>query len=161
MLRTVHTSLPARVLAALVALGLSGVPALTSEHATGGHAAGHRCRCPRGQHDCACPACRSAARAARRAGVAALPPCHRARALEALAREDAEPAQGRSGAAPCLRSACDGPGERLPTPTAQELFVLPSRALRTSRGWMARLRATAGTGRERARAPETPPPRRA
>lgn len=161
MLRTVHTSIPARALAALVALGLSGVPALSSELASGGHAAGHRCRCPRGQHDCACPVCRSAARAARRAGIADLPPCHRAAALDALAREDAEAGQGRPGATPCLRSACDGPEERLPTAAGQELFVLPSRALPTSPGLMALIPATAGTGRSRARAPETPPPRRA
>lgn len=161
VLRTVHTALPGRIVAALLALGLSGVPALAVERAAEGRPVKHRCHCPSGHHDCTCPICRSAARHARRADAAALPECHRALALEELAREEAEDARRAAGTAPCLRSSCDGPEERLQGAAGHDAFVLPSHPALVARGWATRVRAPARTPRSRAREPETPPPRRA
>lgn len=161
MLRTVHPAIPARILAALVALGLSGVPALAVEELGQVRGATHRCRCPPGEHRCECPVCRSAVRSARRAQVADLPACHRARALEALAREEAQDEERAPGAAPCLRSSCDDTEARLPAPTGHEAFVLPARPAPLRSGGVRHVPAPTRTPPSRALEPETPPPRRA
>jgi hypothetical protein len=160
LLGTVPTGIPRRILAAIVALGLSGLPALV-DHTGEGHVAQHRCRCPAGKHDCACPVCRSAARSARRAGLAALPSCCRSRAAEAIAREEAEEQRRAPADAPCLRSSCDRSDELFPTAQGRELVVLPTSEPPRTPGWMVRVLGPAGTAVSRPLEPEIPPPRRA
>lgn len=161
MARTLQTAIPHRIVAAIVALGLSGVPAIAAERWSAGRVATHRCQCPPGEHDCHCPVCRSAARHARRAALAELPQCHRAQALAALAREEAEDDRRSAGAAPCLRSACDGPEETLQSPAAHDPFVPPPPALLGHGGLMSPLPDLTGASLSRAREPDVPPPRRA
>lgn len=161
MSRSAHAAIPARILAALLALGLSGAPALAVER-LGARETPHRCRCPAGEHHCTCPICRGAARKERRAGVADLPACHRARALEAIARDEAREDRedrGSSPEAPCLRSACGGPDEGAPAPAGHETFVAPTRDGLLVRGFATPLATPAGTLLSRPREPETPPPR--
>jgi hypothetical protein len=137
------------------------VPALAVDHAGDGHPATHRCHCPPGHHDCTCPVCRSAIRQARRADVAALPECHRARALEELAREEAEDARRWAGALPSLRSGCHEPDDPVPPPAGRDAFVLPVRDGLCTRLLATPVPASAGTPLSRTREPEVPPPRRA
>jgi hypothetical protein len=157
--RTASPAISARILAALVALGLSGVPALAVEALGQGRGATHRCHCPPGEHRCECPVCRSAVRSARQARVAELPPCHRARALEAFAEEEAQGEERAPAAAPCLRSSCDDTEARLPTPAGHEAFVVPARTALAQRGGATHVPAAGGASPWRALEPETPPPR--
>lgn len=161
-----HTAIGGRILAALVALGLSGAPALL-EHGKTARLATHRCHCPAGRHDCKCPVCHAAhtaratgeVEAAQHAEIEKLPPCHRAKAVATLARAPAEEQRPVPVAAPGLRSGCDGPEERLPTSTAQELFVVPGAPVLCAPGFARRLTAPAGTSVARPQVPELPPPR--
>lgn len=166
-----HTAIGGRILAALVALGLSGAPALL-EHGKTARLATHRCHCPAGRHDCKCPVCHGAHAAAAReldgasdagdgrgAELDQLPPCHRAKALEALARRQAEDRRPEPLDGPGLRSGCDGPEERLPTSTAQELFVVPGAPALRASGFAWRVPAPVAAGVARPQVPELPPPR--
>lgn len=173
MLETVATVIPARALSALVALSLSGAPALAVRHGEAGRhggtrAAAHRCGCPAGRHDCRCPVCRSAghgAHDARLAAIAELPRCHQAKALEALAREDAEAAADADGRSrppppgPRVRSGCDAPEDRLPRQGSLEAFVIPGRTAPASRGFTTPIPTRTGQSSARPRVPELPPPR--
>ncbi len=94
-----------RAAALLVALGLSGIPQLAEALAP---PPAHRCACHHGPGEgCSCRLC--ALKARKTAGE--LPPCHRLRARQAEAAEDA---QRRAG--PCLGGTCaPSPDGRLAT----------------------------------------------
>ena len=151
-----------RFVAAGVAIALSGV---LQELAAGaerpGPSATHRCHCPKGKHECACPTCRSAGQEHRRAGaivdVSALPPCHRAAALAAARREAGETDHLPAG--PGLRSACESPEERLGAPPGREplLLAAPTSSLPALAGRIPP--AASSRPLERSLTPEPPPPR--
>jgi hypothetical protein len=149
------------MLAAIVAVGLSGLPALTVEHGEDARIARHRCHCPPGQHACECATCNAAARKARRAGAERLPSCCRSRALQALAREEADQRKAAPAGAPCLRASCERSDELLPTVDGRELVVLPAPALLPARGWASAVPVEPGRPLSRPVQPELPPPRRA
>ena len=114
MLRRFHLSALSRLSAALVALALTGAPALAAAAAP---RPVHRCLCPRGAgHDCA--HCHPTGPAAS-AGDDALPPCHRATAGKAQRER-------RAGETPArLGHSCGDPETRLGWTPTPEPFLLP------------------------------------
>lgn len=148
-----RTAVVARIAAALVALALSGVPRALALPAP---ETGHRCSCKshHGNHECECPICRRAALAAL-ASDEKLPPCHRAAARKAQAREE----RAARRTFPCIEGACGGSGQPVLAPVGTEPFFTPS-ALAVARAERTEFRPCATTAaRERSLEPETPPPR--
>ena len=147
MISSVRQRAGSRFAAALVALALSGVPAL---------AAG---RPPPGLHSCACPAHRGAnqcscAHAAHKAAAQKAPPCH-AKAAQGGHRD------GDGGAAGCSAkvAGCGQPEATVP-PERAEVFTLPDAPAVVAAARPEPLRIDEALPRDAARKPETPPPRR-
>jgi hypothetical protein len=152
----------ARVVAALLALALSGAARALPARPLGPHRC--ECRAHGAAHVCACAICNLAAAAARRAATrdaehaeAALPPCHRAAAAEA--RAAAEATERRRGDGPALRASCGIPEGGLAGPQAAEPYTLPRPPALGRVDRDACWSPTSGAGAERVRAPEPPRPR--
>jgi len=153
MLRRSLTGATARASAAILALALSGAPRIAALHAP---PEAHHCACPAGKdghHECSCALCRRAALAAKSSNDA-LPPCHRAAALDALTAAD-----GASREVPCIEGTCgneDGHGLTVPgghpfcLPVVKSLVHLIRVERRTPS-----VRSLSGLAQE----PPTPPPR--
>lgn len=141
-----------RVVAAVVAVMLSGAPRVAALHAP---VEGHRCTCRAGaggEHRCSCVLCWRLAQAAR-SSDAKLRPCCRADARRQLA------AERRGGGAPCVEGVC-GDGARPPVNVAgAEPFMLLRRTTPGLTLAQALLAPPAEPAPERALEPETPPPR--
>jgi hypothetical protein len=143
-----------RLAAAVVALALSGVVPAVEAYAEGEHA--HRCQCRHGAGErCSCSACRRAAARARRAELDALPPCHRAAAEEALAREEREGPEGVDVMAGC----CGGSEEGGALPGAPDPFVPPAPIPFRPEIRAEPVPSGGSAPRDVVRAPPTPPPR--
>jgi hypothetical protein len=155
MLPAVRTSRSGRLGAVLVALALTGAPAL----AAGPERSEHQCLCRHhaGKHECECARCHEATRKQQaRAADAQEPPCHRAAAKD---KEHASPRQIAGG--PCMTGMCGGPEQQRGTPlTPLDAFTLP---LALAPGGTlppaGSVQRPSQTQREAPSAPETPPPR--
>jgi hypothetical protein len=87
--------------------------------------AGHRCTCRHGpERACTCGTCRRAAARARLAEAEKLPPCHRAAALAAAARESPK-SEDRALPGPCLTGTCGAPEQHRAVIAGVEPFTLP------------------------------------
>jgi len=139
--------------ALLVALSLTGAPAVLSRHAP---VEKHRCSCrsKAGEaHRCACGLCQRAALAARAADGAA-PPCHRAAAREAL--DDAQ--RSRRQTEPCVEGSCGPPGRGAPAVAGLDPFCLPRPPALAARLLELRVEVRLALLHGREPAPESPPP---
>jgi hypothetical protein len=146
-----------RVLAAVMAVALSGAPRLAvalrpdAEHVC-------QCRAHGERHRCACPVCARLAREARRGAVEKLPPCHRAMALAELAEEEARDALAT--ALPCLEPTCGGEEAQAGAPTGDSYLAPRPPSLAPPRG-AERLVAPLVREADLPAAPDVPPPKRA
>jgi hypothetical protein len=156
MLGRCHRLAVARCGALLVALALSGalphVAALADERE-------HRCACRHGADErCTCAGCRRATARARSAALAALPPCHRAAASAAMAREERAPCPGEATVTGC----CGAPEQHRALAAGEGPFLAPAPAALAAPAPGRHPPHTApGEPPGLVRAPPTPPPRRA
>jgi hypothetical protein len=148
-----------RSAAAVIALAMTGAlqwPALAAPPAP------HRCACHArahgGEHECECARCQAEARAAQERDLEKLPPCHRAAARKALAKESR-----RAPAGPCFQGSCGVPeAPRALALTFAEPFLLPRAVSLPSPDEVTRLAPReVAAGSATADGPATPPPRRA
>jgi hypothetical protein len=151
-----RTGAVARIAAALVAVTLSGAPRVLAMNAP---VEGHRCSCKAhagGHHECECAICRKAALSAH-ASDRNVPPCHRAAARKALARDESARREG----APCIEGTCGTGGRPVVTIAGVEPFCPPPGDALA--GLLAREERRQSSPRllDRAHDPETPPPRAA
>lgn len=148
-----HMPVVARVAAALVAIALSGAPRVAALHAP---AKRHVCTCAHaGDHaQCGCVLCRRAAIAAQ-ASSASGRPCCRSAARQQLA------AERRAPAVPCVEGTCGGGAQAPVTFAGVEPFCPPRQPVFAGRVTAEPIRHAVAPPRERAVAPETPPPRSA
>jgi hypothetical protein len=153
MLSQVRVAALGQVGAVLVMASLTGAPRVAALLAPPEK---HVCRCS--EHlpgeECSCPICRRAALEAR-ADDASLPPCHRAAAKKALARESRPAPAG----VPCATGSCGALDPRPVTASGVEPFVLPAPVAFPLAPLEARLTEPAERRGQVARAPDTPPPR--
>lgn len=140
-----------RVAAIAVALALTGAPALAEQHAPQRE---HRCTCRAAGrvHECACPRCHAAARAA---GDARTPPCHRA------APGAPAPAASRDPAASCWTGSCGAPDAPVTSLLALEAFTVPAGSRLPAPPLAGRVIVAVGEARELLLSPDPPPPRAA
>ena len=119
MLERMRVLAVSRLGGALVAFALLAplLPAGTAEDHSG-----HRCTCRHGpERACTCGTCRRAAARARLAEAEKQPPCHRAAARAAAARESGE----RALPGPCLKGTCGAPEQHRAAVAGVEPFTLP------------------------------------
>ncbi len=159
MTRAVITSLPGRLGAVMVALTLTGAPALAARP----EAAEHRCLCKAhaSEHECACARCHHATAKRRDQAAPAQPSCHRAPSR--AASKETKPAPPRRAASqPCVTGSCGGPERHGASLTPLDAFTL-SLALAPAVGLppAGSVERPSGTLREAPSLPETPPPRAA
>jgi hypothetical protein len=150
-----------RLSALLVAFALSGGLPLLDARA-GGHEHVCRCRHAAGER-CTCAVCRRAGATARRAELEKLPPCHRAAAEAALAREEREGGEDRGGpsGAPVISGCCGDPDAHRATLVSPDPFAPPPPVLLVPPAFAGRARDRDCSPRDRVRAPPRPPPRHA
>lgn len=145
-----------RIGALLAALLLSGaapplVGALADEPE-------HRCHCRHAPGErCSCPRCRAASADARRARLAAAPPCHRAVVAAEIEREERDPAAG----ATAMHGCCGDDAVRVALQRGDPFVPAPAGVPGGPAPAEPRLRARSEAPRDLARAPPVPPPRRA
>lgn len=155
MLAALRTSALCRVAAAALALALSGAPRAASALAP---EKPHRCQCRHGAGErCTCPVCGKRAAQARRAGLADLPPCHRAAAEQALAAEEEHARRDRE--VPCIQGDCGAELPSAPPRASTETFTLPEPPRPGHAGHLDVTSAAPAGGGVGAPAPEPPPPR--
>lgn len=157
MVRAVRTSLPGRLGAVVVALVLTGAPALAAHPET----TEHRCQCKGHSrvHECECARCHEATpKAQRRSAAAQDPPCHRAVAKDEKRAPPRELAGG-----PCMRGVCGGTEQQHGAPlTPLDAFTRePALASSGTLPAGGRVDRPSGMRREAPSVPETPPPRAA
>lgn len=142
-----------RVLAALLAFALSGLPRFVLAFAP---PAPHRCLCRThgAQHRCVCRICAASARKARREALASLPPCHRALAERELDQEEA-----REGKVPECGPPCGEDDERVRPGAVRDPYLRAVAALLTPPPPASPRSEPAGRALWRATPPEPPPPR--
>lgn len=158
MMRVARTSFPARLGAVLVAVALTGAPALAAHPQSGEH----RCECKAGgrHHECECALCREKSCKPRRA-PAAKAPCHGAGA--AVAKDTAEPAaRPWTPAGPCMTGRCGAPERHGAALTPLDAFTLPlAQGPPGALPPAGDVERPSGDQRETSCVPETPPPRAA
>ena len=143
-----RTFLWRRIVAASVAIFLSGTPRLMMGADAG--PASHGCMCHHASGDdahCNCPA-----HAGMRAAVKKPPCCHR------RAGGDHREAPRPGSAGPCLTAGCGAPEARLP-PTGVDVFVLPLAPAMRAANTSGHVLIASTWLRTIHREPETPPPR--
>jgi hypothetical protein len=140
-----------RLAAMAVAFALTGAPGLAELHAPERE---HRCTCRAAGrvHECACPRCHAAARAA---GEAPTPPCHRA------APGAPAPAATRDPAAPCWTGSCGAPEAPVTSLLALEAFTVPAGSRLPAPPPAGRVLLAVGEPHELLLSPDPPPPRAA
>ncbi len=156
MLQRAHRHGLSRIAAVLTVLMLSGVVRVATMAASTG---AHRCCCKAhgAHHECNCPICQAAALAARFEEADKLPPCHRAAARAAIARE----AQRRAPRGPSLTTSCQTPDRCLAPVPGVDPFVLTGELVYREPPDAGQAPASSARPREALRAPEPPPPRSA
>jgi hypothetical protein len=153
MVAPARTPAVRRLAAGVVALALSGVPAVAALHAP---APVHRCACASAgpSHDCSCSRCHGRAGGAAGRGEGRSPPCHASAARTA-------PAPARDGSAPCLTGSCGSQDPATAALWALDAFTIPVPA-KLGAPVPAGSRAPAiAAAHELVLSPEAPPPRAA
>jgi hypothetical protein len=153
MLARARSRTAARVVAGLLAVALAGALPAAGARA---EVEAHRCQCHHGPGEqCSCTTCRREARAARRAELDRLPPCHRAAALAEQERDERAPPSG-----PAILGCCGFPGQHVAAPGPGQPFVPPGELAlpHPMEAGPTPVPVVDGPGLDRA--PPTPPPRR-
>jgi hypothetical protein len=140
----------------MVALTLTGAPALAARPEAGEHHC--QCRAHARDHECECARCHEATRKQREAAEAAVPPCHRAAAKEA--KEKDEPPPRPLAGLPCITGTCGGPDAGVVVLTPLDVFTLPlALAPAGAPAPSGSVHGPPGAQRDAPSLPETPPPR--
>jgi hypothetical protein len=152
MVRALRTSSSGRLGAVIVALTMTGAPALAARPESGEHRC--LCRAHARDDDCECARCHEATSKQRQAADAQRPPCHRA-----AAKDGKHAPQRRSAGAPCVTGTCGGPETHGTPLTPLDAFTLslapaPSGALPPAGS----VERPSGAQREAPSVPEIPPP---
>ncbi len=151
MIASGRQGLAVRVIAALVALALSGAPRVYAMHAP---AQTHRCECKAhgAGHECSCAACRKPAAVPARTR----PSCHPA---PAQATRDRDRHGRRSTPGPCVEGTCGGGAFSAVLPGGGEPFVRPPAPELLVAEHVEGVREAAARLADHVRDPKTPPPR--